>query len=172
MQISQKIAPCLWFDNQAEEAAAFYVSVFRNSKILSVARYPKAGQEIHKRPAGSVMIVDFEIDGQAFTALNGGPAFKFNEAVSLQVFCDSQVEIDYYWGKLSQGGDPKAQQCGWLKDRFGLSWQVVPKRLTEMLKDHESAQAQRAMEAMLRMKKLDIAELERAYDGDRAGSRA
>lgn len=172
MQISQKIAPCLWFDNQAEEAAAFYVSVFRNSKILSVARYPKAGQEIHKRHAGSVMIVDFEIDGQAFTALNGGPAFKFNEAVSLQVFCDSQDEIDYHWEKLSQGGDPKAQQCGWLKDRYGLSWQVVPKRLTEMLKDHESPQAQRAMEAMLRMKKLDIAELERAYDGDRAGSRA
>ena len=172
MHISQRIAPCLWFDNQAEEAAAFYVSVFRNSKILSVARYPKAGQEIHKRPPGSVMVVDFELDGQAFTALNGGPVFTFNEAVSLQVFCDSQDEIDYYWEKLSQGGDPKAQQCGWLKDKYRLSWQVVPKRLTEMLKDHESPEAQRAMEAMLRMKKIDIAELERAYAGERVGSRA
>jgi predicted 3-demethylubiquinone-9 3-methyltransferase (glyoxalase superfamily) len=172
MQIGQRIAPCLWFDSQAEEAAAFYVSVFRNSKILSVARYPKAGQEIHKRPPGSVMVVDFELDGQAFSALNGGPVFTFNEAVSLQVFCDSQDEIDYYWEKLSQGGDPKSQQCGWLKDKYRLSWQVVPKRLTEMLKDHESPQAQRAFEAMLRMKKIDIAELERAYTGERAGSRA
>jgi predicted 3-demethylubiquinone-9 3-methyltransferase (glyoxalase superfamily) len=118
------------------------------------------------------MVVDFELDGQAFTALNGGPAFKFNEAVSLQVLCDSQSEIDYFWEKLSQGGDPKAQQCGWLKDKYGLSWQVVPKRLTDMLKDHASPQAERAMEAMLRMKKIDIAELERAYAGERAGSRA
>jgi predicted 3-demethylubiquinone-9 3-methyltransferase (glyoxalase superfamily) len=167
MHITQRIAPCLWFDNQAEEAAKFYVSVFKNSKILSVARYTKAGQEIHKRPVGSVMTVAFELDGQPFTALNGGPVFTFNEAVSLQVNCSNQEEVDYYWDKLSKGGDPKAQQCGWLKDKYGLAWQVVPTVLPEMLKDHESAKAQRAMEAMLRMKKIDIRELERAVAGDR-----
>jgi predicted 3-demethylubiquinone-9 3-methyltransferase (glyoxalase superfamily) len=165
MAISQRIAPCLWFDHQAEDAAAFYVSVFKNSKITSVSRYSKVGQEIHKRPPGSVMVVAFELEGQPFTALNGGPLFTFNEAISLQITCDTQPEVDYYWGKLSQGGDPKAQQCGWLKDKYGLSWQVVPKVLPEMLKDHESAKAQKAMEAMLRMKKLDIAELERAVGG-------
>jgi predicted 3-demethylubiquinone-9 3-methyltransferase (glyoxalase superfamily) len=167
MHTPQRIAPCLWFDHQAEEAATFYVSVFKNSKIVSVARYGKAGQEIHKRPAGSVMTVAFELDGQAFTALNGGPAFTFNEAVSLQVNCRNQEEVDYYWDKLSKGGDPKAQQCGWLKDKYGLSWQIVPSVLPEMLKDHESAKAQRAMEALLRMKKIDIRELERAVAGDR-----
>jgi predicted 3-demethylubiquinone-9 3-methyltransferase (glyoxalase superfamily) len=162
MQISQKVTPCLWFDHQAEEAAAFYVSIFKNSKIVSVARYPKAGQETHKRPAGSVMTVEFELDGQRFTALNGGPVFTFTEAISLQVSCANQAEIDYYWAKLSQGGDPKAQQCGWLKDKFGLSWQVIPTVMPEVFKDHESPEAQRAMEAMLRMKKIDIEELERA----------
>ncbi len=162
MQTIQKIAPCLWFDDQAEEAARFYVSVFKNSKIVSVARYPKAGIEIHKRPAGSVMTVAFELDGQPFTALNGGPAFTFNEAISLQVYCDTQQDVDHYWDKLSKGGDPKAQQCGWLKDKYGLSWQVVPRILPELLKDHESAKAQRVMDALLRMKKLDIGELERA----------
>jgi predicted 3-demethylubiquinone-9 3-methyltransferase (glyoxalase superfamily) len=167
MHTPQRIAPCLWFDHQAEEAATFYVSVFKNSKIVSVARYGKAGQEIHKRPAGSVMTVAFELDGQAFTALNGGPAFTFNEAVSLQVNCRNQEEVDYYWDKLSKGGDPGAQQCGWLKDKYGLSWQIVPSVLPEMLKDHESAKAQRAMEALLRMKKIDIRELERAVAGDR-----
>jgi predicted 3-demethylubiquinone-9 3-methyltransferase (glyoxalase superfamily) len=165
MHVTQRIAPCLWFDHQAEEAAAFYVSVFKNSKINSVSRYSKAGQEIHRRPVGSVMTVAFELDGQAFTALNGGPVFKFNEAVSLQVSCDTQQEVDYYWEKLLKGGDPKAQQCGWLKDKYGLSWQIVPRVLPEMLKDHESAKAQRVMEAMLRMKKIDIAELERAFAG-------
>jgi predicted 3-demethylubiquinone-9 3-methyltransferase (glyoxalase superfamily) len=167
MHITQRITPCLWFDNQAEEAAKFYVSVFKNSKILTVARYTKAGQETHKRPAGSVMTVAFELDGQPFTALNGGPQFKFNEAISLQVNCSNQEEVDYYWDKLSKGGDPKAQQCGWLKDKYGLAWQVVPTVLPEMLKDHESPKAQRAMEAMLRMKKIDIRELERAVAGDR-----
>jgi predicted 3-demethylubiquinone-9 3-methyltransferase (glyoxalase superfamily) len=163
MQLTQRIAPCLWFDNQAEEAAAYYVSVFKNSRITTIAKYPKAGFETHKRQAGSVMTVAFELDGQPFTALNGGPQpFKFNEALSLQVYCDNQKELDHYWGKLSQGGDPKAQQCGWLKDKFGLSWQVVPKILPDLLKDHESETAQRAMEALLRMKKIDIAELEHA----------
>ncbi len=162
MQLKQRIAPCLWFDSQAEQAAAFYISVFKNSRIVQVSHYSDVGQEIHHRPPGSVMTVAFELDGQGFTALNGGPIFKFNEAISLQVYCDTQKEIDYYWDALSKGGDPAAQQCGWLKDQFGLSWQVVPRLLEELLEDHKSDTAQRAMEAMLRMKKIDIAELERA----------
>ena len=162
MQLTQRIAPCLWFDDQAEQAAAFYVSVFKNSRIVSVTRYSDVGREIHRRPPGSVMTVVFELDGQTFTALNGGPVFTFNEAVSLQVSCDTQKEIDYYWEALSKGGDPRAQQCGWLKDQYGLSWQVVPRILPELLRDHESEMARRAMEAMLRMKKVDIAELERS----------
>lgn len=167
MNVTTRIAPCLWFDSQAEEAAKFYVSVFKNSRVVSVVRYPTAGQETHKRPAGSVMTVAFELNGQPFTALNGGPVFTFNEAVSLQVNCDNQEEVDYYWEKLSKGGDPKAQQCGWLKDRYGLSWQIVPTSLPELFKDHESEKAQRAMTAMLRMKKIDIGELERATVGAR-----
>ena len=162
MAVISKIVPCLWFDNLAEDAAKFYTSVFRNSKINSVTRYSKAGQEVHQRPPGSVMVVEFELDGEVFTALNGGPAFTFNEAISLQIMCDTQQEIDYYWDKLSQGGDPKAQVCGWLKDKYGLSWQAVPKKLKELVKNHESPAAQRVMTAMLEMKKLDIAELERA----------
>jgi predicted 3-demethylubiquinone-9 3-methyltransferase (glyoxalase superfamily) len=165
MRVAQRIVPCLWFDHQAEDAAKFYVSVFKNSKITTVSRYTAAGQEIHGRPPGSVMVVAFELDGQTFTALNGGPDFRFNEAISLQVYCDTQQEIDYYSEKLSKGGDPKAQQCGWLKDQYGLSWQVVPKLLDELLADHESPKAQRAMTAMLGMKKIDIAELERAVAG-------
>ena len=161
----RNIAPCLWFDDQAEEAAKFYTSVFPNSKIGAVTRYGEVGHEIHGRPAGSVMTVEFEINGQGFTALNGGPVFKFNEAVSFQVPCDSQEEIDFFWAKLSEGGDPNAQQCGWLEDRFGLSWQVVPRGMAEMLKDPESAAAKRAMAAVLKMKKLDIAELQKAYEG-------
>jgi predicted 3-demethylubiquinone-9 3-methyltransferase (glyoxalase superfamily) len=166
-----RIAPCLWFDHQAEEAATFYVSVFKNSKIIAVSRYTRAGVEIHHRPAGSVMTVEFELDGQPFTALNGGPVFTFNEAVSLQVFCDTQQDIDYYWDKLSQGGDPQAQQCGWLKDRYGVSWQVVPRMMGDLFKDHTSARTERAMEAMLRMKKINIAELERAASEEPAGRR-
>ena len=162
MHVTQKISPCLWFDSQAEEAASFYVSVFKNSKITNIARYGKAGHEIHGRPSGSVMTVAFELDRQPFTALNGGRAFKFNEAISLQVNCDTQEEVDYYWAKLSKDG---AQQCGWLKDQYGLSWQVVPTVLPDMLKDHESPKAQRAMDAVLRMKKIDIGELERAVAG-------
>ena len=167
----QKIIPNLWFDTQAEEAANFYVSIFKNSKIIAVSRYTRAGVEIHHRPAGSVMTVEFELDGQPFTALNGGPVFTFNEAVSLQVFCDTQQDIDYYWDKLSQGGDPQAQQCGWLKDRYGVSWQVVPRMMGDLFKDHTSARTERAMEAMLRMKKINIAELERAASEEPAGRR-
>ena len=165
MQVTHQITPCLWFDDQAEEAARFYTSIFPNSKVVAVTRYGEVGHEIHGRPAGSVMTVEFELGGHTFTALNGGPVFKFNEAVSFQVLCDTQEEIDAYWAKLSEGGDPKAQQCGWLKDRFGVSWQVVPRGMAEMLRDPGSQGAQRAMTAVLRMKKLDIAELKRAYAG-------
>jgi predicted 3-demethylubiquinone-9 3-methyltransferase (glyoxalase superfamily) len=166
MHISKRITPCLWFDHEAEEAASFYTSVFKNSRVTSVSRYSEAGQSVHRRPPGSVMVVAFELDGQPFTALNGGPVFTFNEAIALQVNCDTQEEIDYYWDKLSKGGDPKAQQCGWLKDRFGVSWQVVPARMAEYMKDAESAGAKRAMEAMLGMKKLDIQTLDRAMAGE------
>lgn len=162
MPIRHRIAPCLWFDDQAEEAANFYVSVFKDSRVVSVSRYSEVGQETHRRPPGSVMTVEFELDGQPFTALNGGLVFRFSEAISLQVNCETQKEVDYYWGALSKDGDPRAQQCGWLKDRYGLSWQIVPTVLPELLKDHGSETARRAMEAMLRMKKIDIAELERA----------
>jgi predicted 3-demethylubiquinone-9 3-methyltransferase (glyoxalase superfamily) len=175
MQVVQRIAPCLWFDDQAEQAVTFYTAIFRNSKIAKIARYGEAGREVHKKPVGSVMTVAFELDGQAFTALNGGPIFKFNEAVSLQVNCETQEEVDYYWEKLSEGGDKKAQQCGWLKDKFGASWQVVPTVLPGMMSDPDTAKSQRAFKAMLQMKKLDIAELKRAYAGshsarEKAGS--
>ncbi|HET6779164.1 MAG TPA: VOC family protein [Gemmatimonadales bacterium] len=166
MVTSNPIVPCLWFDTQAEEAARFYTGVFKNSKIGTIARYSEAGHEVHGRAAGSVMTVEFELNGQKFTALNGGPHFKFNEAISFQIMCKDQEEVDYYWNKLSQGGDPSAQQCGWLKDKFGLSWQVVPTPLLEMLTDPDREKADRTMEAMLQMKKLDIAELERAHDGE------
>ncbi|HET6366266.1 MAG TPA: VOC family protein [Pseudomonadales bacterium] len=165
MQVIQKIAPCLWFDDQSEEAARFYTGIFKNSKIVTVARYGKAGHEVHGRPAGTVMTVAFELEGQAFTALNGGPVFKFNEAISFQINCETQAEVDYYWEKLSEGADVKAHQCGWLKDRYGVSWQVVPRALVEMITDPDSEKSGRVMEAMLRMKKLDIAKLKRAYGG-------
>jgi predicted 3-demethylubiquinone-9 3-methyltransferase (glyoxalase superfamily) len=160
-----RITPCLWFDNQAEEAVAFYTGIFKNSRIVSITRYGEAGREFHQKPVGSVLTIVFELDGQEFTILNGGPYFKLNEAISLQVHCETQEEIDYYWEKLSAGGDPAAQQCGWLKDRFGLSWQVVPTILPELIKDHQSPAAERAMTALLDMKKLDIAALRRAYEG-------
>ena len=165
MQIAPTITPCLWFDNQAQEAAAFYTAIFRNSRIGRITRYGKEGFEIHGRPAGSVMTVEFELDGQAFTALNGGPVFKFNEAVSFQVQCETQEEVDFYWDKLSEGGDEQAQQCGWLKDKFGLSWQVFPRVLTEWVGDPASEKSQRAMKAMLQMKKIDLETIRRAYDG-------
>jgi predicted 3-demethylubiquinone-9 3-methyltransferase (glyoxalase superfamily) len=160
-----KISPCLWFDDQAEDAARFYTSVFKDSKITAISRYPHTGQEIHEKPPGSVLTVAFELNGQSFTALNGGPHFKFNEAVSFQIECQDQEEVDYYWEQLSEGGNSAAQQCGWLADKFGLSWQVVPKVLPEMLTDSDTAKSQRAFQAMLQMKKLDIAALERAFAG-------
>lgn len=160
----QKITACLWFDKQAEEAANYYTSIFRNSGITAISRYPDSGQEIHGRPAGSVLTVAFELDGQAFTALNGGPLFKFNEAVSMQVNCESQDELDYFWERLSAGGPPQAQQCGWLKDKFGLSWQIVPTVLAQMMADHDAQRCARVMDALLPMKKLDIAALQQAYD--------
>ena len=165
METIQRIAPCLWFDDQAEEAVSFYTSVFKNSKIGKVVRYGEAGRDVHGRPAGTVMTVAFLLDGQAFTALNGGPVFKFNEAISLQVNCETQEEVDYYWDLLAEGGDEKAQQCGWLKDRYGVSWQVVPIALADMLAEPQLEKSQRVTEAMLRMKKLDIAQLKRAYEG-------
>jgi predicted 3-demethylubiquinone-9 3-methyltransferase (glyoxalase superfamily) len=160
-----RISPCLWFADQAEEAANFYTSIFNDSRIVSITRYGTAGFEVHHRPAGSVMTVDFDLNGIRFTALNGGPIFTFNEAVSFQIICETQGEVDYYWEKLTAGGDPKAQQCGWLKDKFGLSWQVVPDGMQEMLKDPQSEAASRAMSAMMQMKKLDLDELKRAHAG-------
>ena len=149
---------CLWFDNQAEEAAKFYTSLFKNSKIESTSRYGKEGFEIHGQPEGTAMTVSFTINGQSFTALNGGPVFTFNEAVSLQIFCDTQEEIDYYWSKLSKGGEES--QCGWLKDRYGLSWQVIPSILPELMTDPE--RSGRVTEAFMKMKKFDIEKLKRA----------
>ena len=159
----QKITPCLWFDTQAEAAANFYVSVFKNAKIESVSRYTDVGQEIHGKVAGSVMVVAFEIEGQRFVALNGGPRFTFDEAISFQVHCETQDEIDYYWASLSAGGSES--MCGWLKDKFGLSWQVVPSVLPDMLMDPDPEKVQRVTHTFLQMTKFDIAALHRAYAG-------
>jgi predicted 3-demethylubiquinone-9 3-methyltransferase (glyoxalase superfamily) len=159
-----KIAPCLWFDSQAEEAAKFYASVFKNSRIGRIARYGKSGKEIHGRDEGSVMTVEFELEGQPFVGLNGGPHFKFTEAVSFQIYCDTQDEIDYYWDALRAGGGEEGP-CGWLKDRFGLSWQVAPAVIADMMQDKDRSKADRAMAALLQMRKLDIAALQKAYDG-------
>lgn len=161
----QKIIPCLWFDDKAEEAANFYVSIFKNSKIGDVTYYGKEGYEIHGREEGSVLTAEFEIAGQKFVALNGGPIFKFNEAISFQVHCETQKEVDYYWEKLSESGDEKAQQCGWLKDKYGLSWQIVPIDLIKMLKDKDKKKSERVMKVMLQMHKLDMNILKRAYEG-------
>ena len=160
----QKITPFLWFDKQAEEAARFYTSLFKNSEIKSVSRYPAEGEEITGKPAGAVMTVTFELDGQEFIALNGGQQIKFNEAVSLVVNCETQEEIDEFWAKLTEGGSEV--QCGWLKDKYGLSWQIVPPVLSEMLRDEDRDKAGRVMKAMLQMKKIDIRTLEQAYRGD------
>lgn len=165
MAVVQKITPCLWFDDQAEEAARFYVSIFANSSIGAITRYGKEGFEIHGRPAGSVLTVSFRLEGQEFTALNGGPHFKFNEAISLVVRCEDQAEVDRLWARLGEGGDEAAQQCGWLKDRYGLSWQVAPAPLFDMLADPDWRRTERVMKALLQMKKLDLAALRRAYDG-------
>jgi predicted 3-demethylubiquinone-9 3-methyltransferase (glyoxalase superfamily) len=165
MQLIQRVTPCLWFDSEAEQAARFYTGVFKNSKITNISRYGEVGQEVHGKAPGTVMVVAFELDGHTFTALNGGPLFKFNEAISFQVNCDTQDEIDHFWGSLSTGGDPKAQQCGWLKDKYGVSWQIVPRVLSAMLTDPDHEKSGRAMKAMLNMKQLDIAALERAFAG-------
>jgi predicted 3-demethylubiquinone-9 3-methyltransferase (glyoxalase superfamily) len=161
----QRITPCLWFDDNAEEAVKFYTSIFKNSRIKTVTRYSEAGKEIHGKPSGTVLTIAFELDGQEFTALNGGPMFKFNEAISLAVNCDSQKELDDYWAKLTEGGDARAQQCGWLKDKFGVSWQVVPTSLPQMLNDPDPKKSERVMAAVLQMKKIDVGRLEQAYGG-------
>lgn len=154
----QKITPCLWFDTQGEEAAEFYTSIFENSKIVNVTRYGPAGP----RPEGTVMTVDFELDGQPLVALNGGPEFQFDEAISLQVSCETQDEVDWYWNRLSEGGEEGP--CGWLKDKYGLSWQIVPRILPELVGSADPEKSQRAMEAMFQMRKLDIATLQRAAE--------
>ena len=160
-----RIAPCLWFDGQAEAAAQFYTSVFENSRILGLTRYGEAGREFHGQAPGTVMTVAFEVDGLAFTALNGTPAFRFTEAVSFQVLCDTQAEVDRYWAKLGEGGDPAAQQCGWLNDRFGMSWQVVPSMLPELLLKGDPQRSERMMQALMPMQKLDIDALQQAWQG-------
>lgn len=162
----QKITPFLWFDHCAEEAAQFYVSIFPNSKIVDVVRYPGAGEAIHGQAAGTVMTVAYALDGQPFTAINGGPMFKFNEATSFVVHCDTQQEVDRYWQMLGEGGDPQARQCGWLKDRYGLSWQIVPDILIQLISDASPHKTSRVMQAMLQMKKIDIAALQQAYDSE------
>ena len=159
----QKIVPNLWYDKEAEEAAKFYVSIFPNSKITKVTHYGKAGYDIHKMPEGTVLTVEFQLDGQDFLGLNGGPLFKFNEAVSFIVNCETQEEVDELWDKLS--ADPASEQCGWLKDKYGLSWQIVPTALNELLESKDTEKSNRAMEAMLQMKKLDITKLKQAYEG-------
>jgi predicted 3-demethylubiquinone-9 3-methyltransferase (glyoxalase superfamily) len=160
---SARIVPCLWFDDRAEEAANFYTRIFDDSRIVRTSHFGKEGHEIHGRPEGSVMTVDFEVEGQPLTALNGGPVFTFNEAISLQVICASQEKVDRYWELLSEGGDEAAQQCGWLKDRFGVSWQIIPEGVADLVSDPDSAASQRAIQAMLAMKKLDIEALRRVY---------
>jgi predicted 3-demethylubiquinone-9 3-methyltransferase (glyoxalase superfamily) len=162
VKVMQKISPCLWFDNHAEEAVNFYVSIFKNSKVGRIARYGEAGAEVSGRPNGSVMTVEFKLEGQEFLALNGGPHFKFTEAVSFVVNCETQEKIDEMWEKLSKGGEKG--QCGWLKDKYGLSWQIVPPVLSEMLQDKDTKKSERVMKAMLHMKKLDIKTLKQAYE--------
>jgi predicted 3-demethylubiquinone-9 3-methyltransferase (glyoxalase superfamily) len=166
MKFNSKIVPCLWMDDTAEEAVKFYTGIFPDSRITQVDHYPDTGKEIHGHDAGKVLTISFELAGCEFTALNGGPHFKFNEAISLQILVDSQDELDHYWDKLGQGGDPAARQCGWLKDRYGLSWQVVPTSMIRMLSSPDKAAMQRAFAAMLEMQKLDIAALERAFQGE------
>ena len=161
MTITQKIAPHLWFDSSAEEAAKFYTSIFKNSRIMHVARYGDAGAKVSGRPKGSVMSVVFELEGQRFMAINGGPIFKFSPAISFMVNCDTQQELDGIWNKLTEGGE--IEQCGWLRDKYGVSWQIVPTVLGEIMQDKDPAKLERVMEAVLQMKKLDIEGLKRAY---------
>lgn len=165
MATVQKITPMFWFDNQAEEAAKCYTSIFPNSSIGRTSYYGKEGFEVHHMPAGTVMTVEFQLDGQTFSALNGGPLFKFNESISFVVNCEDQKELDYYWDKLTAGGDKNSQVCGWLKDKFGVSWQVVPAILPSLLQGKDAAGSQRVMAAVMKMKKLDINALQDAYNG-------
>lgn len=158
----QKLTPCLWFDNQAEEAVNFYMSIFKNTKIGNITHYGEEGAKVSGRPKGSVMTVTFELDGQEFMALNGGPHFKFTEAISFIINCASQEEVDELWEKLSEGGEKG--QCGWLKDKYGLSWQIVPTVLSEMMRSHDTKKTERVMSALLQMKKLDIKRLQEAYE--------
>lgn len=167
MATIQKIQPSLWFDSEAEQAANYYVNIFKNSSLGDISYYPGTGQEIHGKPEGSVATVEFTLEGHQFLALNGGPLFKFNEAISLIVNCDSQEEIDYYWNSLTTGGDPNAQQCGWLKDKYGLSWQINATQLNKMLLDKDKEKVTRAFATMMNMKKLDIKELQKAFNGDK-----
>ena len=160
----QKITPFLWFDNNAEEAVNFYVSIFKNSKVGKVTRYNEASSKAAGRPEGSVMTAEFQLEAQNFVAINGGPHFKFTEAISFVVDCGSQEEVDYFWEKLTADGGQESQ-CGWLKDKYGLSWQITPRVLIEMIGDKDPQKAQRVMQAMLQMKKIDIATLKRAYEG-------
>jgi predicted 3-demethylubiquinone-9 3-methyltransferase (glyoxalase superfamily) len=161
----QKITPFLWFDNNAEEAANFYVSIFKNSKVGKVTRYNEASAKAAGRPKGSVMTAEFQLEGQNFVAINGGPHFKFTEAISFVIDCETQEEVDYFWEKLTADGGQESQ-CAWLKDKYGLSWQIVPRILIQMLQDKDPQKVQRVMEAMLKMKKIDIATLWQAYEGD------
>ena len=162
----QKITTNLWFDSKAEEAARFYTSIFENSSIGRITRYGTEGFEIHGIPEGTVMTVEFQLEGQTFVALNGGPQFKFTEAISFIVHCETQDEIDFYWEKLSEGGDEKAQVCGWLKDQYGVSWQVVPRALPDMLNDLDSEKSRRVMQALMKTKtKIDLNTLKEAYEG-------
>jgi predicted 3-demethylubiquinone-9 3-methyltransferase (glyoxalase superfamily) len=161
--LAPKITPFLWFDTQAEEAATFYTTIFKNARINKITRYGRAGHETHGMNAGSVMTVTFELEGQSFVALNGGPLFKFSEAVSFQITCDTQDEIDHFWRRLADGGEES--RCGWLKDKFGLSWQVVPAILPHLLTGDDKAKCERTMVALMQMKKLDIAALQRAHAG-------
>jgi predicted 3-demethylubiquinone-9 3-methyltransferase (glyoxalase superfamily) len=161
--LTQKVTPCLWFDTQAEEAANFYTSVFANSRIKQISRYGNAGQDVHGKQAGSVMMVAFELEGQTFSALNGGPQFKFSEAISFQVMCDSQDEIDHFWEKLSDGG--REGPCGWLKDKYGLSWQVVPSALPQLISQSSGDARDRIMSAVMKMKKFDLEALKQAQAG-------
>jgi predicted 3-demethylubiquinone-9 3-methyltransferase (glyoxalase superfamily) len=160
-----KIQSYLWFDDQAEDAVRFYTAIFKNSGVGKVSRYLDSGQDIHGKPAGSVMAVDFHLEGQEFVALNGGPVYKLNEAISIVVNCETQEELDYYWEKLSAGGDDEAQRCGWLKDKFGLSWQIIPLEFYEMIQDKDTEKSRRVMDAMFKMKKLDLIKLREAYSG-------
>ena len=160
----QKISPCLWFDGKADEAAKFYVSIFPNSRIVDTSHYTDVGQEQHGQKPGSVMTVAFELEGQSFLGLNAGPLFKFNEAVSFIIYCETQAEVDRYWSALTAGGGEEGP-CGWLKDKFGLSWQVTPTKLLDMVTSNDKAKAGRAMGAMMQMKKIDIARIEAAYEG-------